>query len=85
MIKYQPILIDELIRDTNNKMEVDFLYLGVRLRAWKIAKPLNHKLNIRQRICHAIYVLQGKAIGVWYFEDMSYEDKKNHVKNNIKK
>lgn len=82
----KPILIDDLMKGSNTQAEVNLLTSGgVRMRGWKIAKPLNYNLRFRQRIQMAMHVLRGKAIAVRYFEDMKETEIMEYARNNLKK
>ncbi len=83
----KPLLIDEFIKYANeNQTEVKVTIDGNVLTGWQIAKPLNYdpdyfSLNDRQEMANAI--LEGKAIAVRYFCDMSQEEQVEYVKSKI--
>lgn len=81
----KPILIDDLVKESHTQCEVNRQLLGTRVRGWKIAKPLNYDFTILERIKLCLYILKNKAIAVQFFEDMSEEDKDEHIKRNLKK
>jgi hypothetical protein len=64
------------------KVNVD----GEELIGWQIAKPLNYdpeylSMEDRQEMANAI--LEGKAIAVRFFEDLTPEEQSEYVKNYI--
>jgi len=82
----KPVLIDDLVKEANTQTEVSLITTGgVRLRGWKIAKPLNYNLNFRNRLHMASHVFRGKAIAVRYFEDMTENEIMEYAMNNLKK
>jgi len=81
----KPILIDDLVKESLPQCEINRQLTGVRVRGWKIAKPLNYDFTWLERIKLCLYVLRNKAIVVQHFEDMSEDDKDEHIKRNLKK
>ena len=82
----KPVLIDDLVKQADTQYEVNLVTSGgVRLRGWKIAKPLNYNLGFRNRLRMAWQVLRGKAIAVRYFEDMTEDEIMKYALNNLKK
>lgn len=81
----KPILIDDLVKESHAQSEINRQVMGFRVRGWKIAKPLNYDFTLVERIILSLYVLRGKAIVVQHFEDLTENDKDNHVKKNLKK
>lgn len=82
----KPVLIDDIVKEANTQTEVSLMTSGgVRLRGWKIAKPLNYNLNFRNRLRMACHVFRGKAIAVRYFEDMSEAEIMEYALKRIKK
>ncbi|MEG1008278.1 MAG: hypothetical protein RSE41_00025 [Clostridia bacterium] len=74
------ILIDSL---TKSQCESSVVIDGVEYKGYNIAKPMNYSdefLTQEEREEMAQLVLEGKAIAVSFFEDLSEEDKINHVK-----
>lgn len=79
----KPILIDDLVKESHTQTEINRQLMGVRVRGWKIAKPLNYHFTFLEKIQLVLYILCGKAIVVQYFEDLNEND--NYVKKNLKK
>lgn len=83
----KPILIDEFIKDANeNQTEVKVTIDGNLLTGWQIAKPLNYdpdyfSMEDRQEMATAI--LEGKAIAVRYFCDLTEDEQVEYVKSKI--
>lgn len=83
----KPILIDDFIKDVDvNQTEVNVTIDGKILTDWQIAKLLNYdsdyfSLEDRQEMANA--VLEGKAIAVRYFCDMTDDEQIEYVKSRI--
>ena len=81
----KPVLIDDLVKEANTQTEVSLMTTGgVRLRGWKIAKPLNYNINFRNRLRMVCHVFRGKAIAVRYFEDMTEAEIMEYALKRIK-
>ena len=77
------ILIDELVKDQSTKEQVSVTIEGKKMEGWQIAKPLNYENKYTKfidRLKSAVKVLNGKAIAVQFFTDLSEEDKIEYVK-----
>lgn len=86
LFSMKPVLIDDLVKNADSQTEINLITSGgVRLRGWKIAKPLNHNLNFRERVSMAWQVFRGKAIAVRYFEDMTQDEVMEYALSNMKK
>jgi hypothetical protein len=85
----KPILIDEFIKDANSMSSGTSVTVdGKVYNGYQIAKPLNYDpdffpMKDRQEMADA--VLQGKAIAVRYFCDLSEEEQVEYVKSKIPK
>jgi len=84
----KPILIDEFIKDISDTQEgTNVLIEGQSFEGYQIAKPLNYDpeyLSMEERQEMANYVLEGKAIAVRFFRDLTEEEKVEYVKSQIK-
>lgn len=84
----KPILIDEFIKDISETQEsASVLIEGQSFEGYQIAKPLNYEpeyLSIEERQEMANAVLEGKAIAVRFFRDLTEEEKVEYVKSQIK-
>lgn len=85
----KPILIDKIQEEFGNttteaKAQDDkFVYGG-----WVFAKPMNYDpeyFTMEERQAMANAVLEGKAIAVCFFEDLSDEDKVEYLKSKLPK
>lgn len=81
----KPILIDDLVKESHAQCEINRQLIGVRVRGWKIAKPLNYNFTLLEKIQLSLYIFRGKAIAVQFFEDLTEKDKDDHIKKNLKK
>lgn len=57
-----------------------------KMKGWQIAKPLNYDpeyLTIDERQKMAKLILEGKAIAVQYFTDLTKEEQEAYVKTKI--
>lgn len=84
----KPILIDELIKKNIVQEGASVKIDNVVYNGYQIAKPLNYDPNYlsledRQEMANAI--LEGKAIAVRYFCDLTEDEKIEYVKSNLKK
>jgi len=80
----KPILINELIKLKSTEEQVSVTIDGKKMEGWEIAKPLNYEnLKFIDRFKMSIKVLQGKAIAVQFFSDLSNSDKIKYVKTKI--
>lgn len=82
------IIIDDLVDDCDTKsnsiVEID----GTKFSGWQIAKPLNYNiehLSMRSRLKMVKLILQGKAIAVQYFSDLTEDQRIKYVKNKMGK
>lgn len=84
----KPILIDEFIKNADEcQTETEVTIDGVLYTGYQIAKPLNYDpeyLSIEERQEMANAILEGKAIAVRYFSDLSEEEQVEYVKSKIK-
>jgi len=84
----KPLLIDEFIKDANETQEGTTVTIdGIAYNGYQIAKPLNYdpdyfSLEDRQEMANAI--LEGKAIAVRYFCDLTEEEQIEYVKSKMK-
>jgi len=86
LLTMKPVLIDDLVKEANTQTEVNLVtHGGVRLRGWKIAKPLNYNLGFRSRVQMACQVFRGRAIAVRYFEDMTEAEIMEYALKKLKK
>lgn len=84
----KPILIDEIKDSLGNcmsecKVEID----GVEHTGYQIAKPLNYDpkyMSKKNRKEMAKAIMDGKAIAVCFFEDLSEEEKQEYIKKKMK-
>ena len=77
----KPILIEDLIQ-AEFTVDVD----GKEFKGWQIAKPMNYDpeyLSLKDRTTMAQAVINGKAIAVCFFEDLSEEDQVKFVKRKM--
>lgn len=82
----KPILIDELIKDNNMSSSTSVTIDGKRYDGYQIAKPLNYEKQYMDpdELLHWIkLILQGKAIAVQYFKDLTEEEQIEYVKSKI--
>lgn len=83
----KPILIEELLdnyQDTTSQFSVDVD--GNEYSGYQIAKPLNfdpEHLSKKDRREMADAILEGKAIAVSFFEDLTPEEQAEYVKRKI--
>lgn len=83
----KPLLIDEFINDANEAQECTSVTIdGKVYNGYQIAKPLNYdpdyfSIEDRQEMANAI--LEGMAIAVRYFCDMSEEEQVEYVKSKL--
>jgi len=83
----KPILIDELQKEfggTSSEfaVEVD----GKKLQGYQIAKPMNYEseyFTMAERKEMADLIMEGKAIAVQFFVDLSPEQQSEYVKSKI--
>jgi len=71
-------LIDDLRKDgctSETKIDID----GVVYTGWVDAKPINPR-EFRTRVKDAWKVFRGKAIATQYYDDLSQDEKREHVK-----
>jgi hypothetical protein len=84
----KPILIDTVPGEFGANLgeftvEVD----GKKLKGWQIAKPMNYDseyFTMEDRKAMADAILEGKAIAVRFFEDLTPEEQTEYVKNQIR-
>jgi hypothetical protein len=81
----KPILVDEFVKDSNDcQSEVNVTINGKIFTGYQIAKPLNYdpdyfSMEDRQEMANA--VLEGKAIAVRYFCDLTEQEQIDYVKS----
>ena len=84
----KPILIDEFIKDISDTQESTSVIIeGQTFEGYQIAKPLNYDpeyLSIEERQEMANSILEGKAIAVRFFRDLTEEEQVEYVKSQIK-
>lgn len=81
------ILIDDLLKDAgevqfSTKVTVD----GLEYEGYQVAKPLNHEkeyISQADREAMAKLVLEGKAIAVQYFSDLTEEEQVAYVRERL--
>jgi len=84
----KPILVEDFIKDyqetqTETKVTID----GKTYIGWQIAKPLNFEpeyFDMKDREEMANAILEGKAIAVRFFSDLSEKEQQEYVKLKIK-
>lgn len=82
------ILIDELIKENHPQSEVEVEIDGQLMRGWQIAKPLNYDpeyMSLAERSKMAKLIMEGKAIAVQFFSDLTEEQQVEYVKKKIEK
>ncbi len=82
----KPILIDELVKNQNTSAEFTVDVNDLPMKVWQIAKPLNYDpeyLSKKDRKEMAAAVINGKAIAVCFFEDLSDEYQSEYVKGQM--
>jgi len=82
----KPILIDELVKECCDEEQHQVTVDGTLFAGYQIAKPLNYtkeylSMSDRQDMSNA--VLEGKAIAVRYFCDLSEDEKTDYVRSKI--
>tara|TARA_R110000796_G_scaffold248124_2_gene374534 strand:- start:238 stop:486 length:249 start_codon:yes stop_codon:yes gene_type:complete len=80
------ILIDDLISDNHTQSEMVVEVDGTTMRGNQIAKPLNYDpeyVNMIDRLKMAKLVIEGKAIAVQFFSDLTKEQQETYVKSKI--
>ena len=80
----KPILIDEFTKYVNNTGEFKLLLHNTKYTFWKIIKPIVD-IGFITRLYHAYLVLLGKAHAFQFFQDLSLEEQKQWVSDDIKK
>lgn len=83
----KPILVDEFIKTTDTETSTSVTIDGVTYNGYQIAKPLNYEpefLSMSERRDMARAILQGTAIAVRYFSDLTEEEQIEYVKDKIK-
>lgn len=81
------ILIDNLIKEEQNQSEVTVTIDNVEYKGWQISKPLNYTseyFSLSERWKMVKLIMEGKAIAVQFFEDLTEEQQINFVKNKLK-
>lgn len=78
------ILIDNLIKNSKTQSSFNVVIDGEKLNGYQIAKPLNYShLTLNERWKMSKLIMDGKAIAVQYFEDLTKEEQENYIKNEI--
>lgn len=80
------ILIDDLIKEDQCQSEVSVEVDGQLMNGWQIAKPLNYDpeyFTLAERWKMAKLIMEGKAIAVQYFTDLTKEQQEAYVKAKI--
>ena len=82
----KPILIDEVQSEFNDSQEFEVKVNDEILKGYQIAKPLNYdpdyfSMKDREEMANAI--LNGKAIAVCFFEDLTSEEQTEYVKRKL--
>jgi hypothetical protein len=83
------ILIDsvkELFGDNTSEFTVDVD--GKPMKGWQIAKPLNYDkeyFSMKERKAMARAILEGKAIAVSFFEDLTPDEQSAYVEEQMRK
>jgi len=80
----KPILIDEFRYYVKNIGEFKLLIHNTQYKFWKIIKPIVD-IGFITRAYHAYLVLLGKAYAFQFFQDLSLEEQKQWVRDDIKK
>ncbi|MFW6246723.1 MAG: hypothetical protein ACOC22_00910 [bacterium] len=80
----KPILIDEFTNYVNNTTEFKLTLHGTDYKFWKIIKPLID-ISFITRIYHSYLVLLGKAHAFQFFQDLSYNQQKQWVADDVKR
>lgn len=83
----KPILID-LIKDEfgSNTQQFTVKVDGKNLQGWQIAKPMNYDpeyFTMKERKEMADAIMEGKAIAVRFFEDLTPEEQSEFVKHKL--
>jgi len=81
------ILIDDIGDLTENQCEFTIDVKGEMLRGYQIAKPLNYDKEYTTKADRkkmAKLILEGKAIAVQFFSDLSEEEQSKYVEDKIK-
>ena len=81
------ILIDDLVNEDQTQEQVSVKVDGNLMEGYQIAKPLNYEpeyLSKSERKKMAKLVMDGKAIAVQYFTDLTEEQQEAYVKAKIK-
>ena len=85
----KPLLIDEIVTDGNEcQTSITVTIDGIQYTGYQIAKPLNYDpnhLSMKDRQEMANAILEGKAIAIRYFEDLTEEEQINYVKSKLEK
>lgn len=78
------ILIDDLIKDEDSVSNETIVTVdGTPYSGWQIAKPMNYEKEFtskKERKKMADLVMEGKAIAVQYFTDLTVEQQSDYVK-----
>ena len=80
------ILIDDLIKEDSCQEQVSVEVDGQLMNGYQIAKPLNYDpeyFELAERWKMAKLVMEGKAIAVQYFVDLTKEQQEAYVKEKI--
>lgn len=81
------ILIDDLIAEDTCQKQVSVKVDGQLMNGYQIAKPMNYDpdyVDLTERWEMAKLVMEGKAIAVQYFSDLTKEQQEAYVKDKIK-
>jgi hypothetical protein len=80
------ILIDDLIKEDGCQQQVSVEVDGQLMNGYQIAKPLNYDpeyMDLTERWKMAKLIMEGKAIAVQYFTDLTKEQQVAYVKSKI--
>ena len=80
----KPLLIDDFTKYVNNTREFKLLLHNTKYTFCKIIKPIVD-IGFMSRLYHAYLVLLGKAHAFQFFQDLSLEEQKQWVSDDIKK
>lgn len=80
------VLIDDIGELTDNQSEFTVEVKGQKMKGYQVAKPLNYDKEYttkKDRKAMAKLVLEGKAIAVQFFEDLTPEEQNKYVENKV--
>jgi hypothetical protein len=82
----KPVLIDDIQDYTDTQSEFTVEVNGQPMKGYQVAKPLNFDKEYtskKDRKAMAKLVLEGKAIAVQFFEDLTPEEQTKYVEEKI--